>query len=417
MGQTTTQFDVHYATLRAFNWRNLQRLDWLMLLLVVCLACAGWATLYSASFTSSVSYFQKQIAYFFAGLALAAFIVCIDYRLLVSLGPLAYLAVLVMLGAVLAMGDIHKGSERWLSLGPLNLQPSEFSKLALVYMLAWYLNWVGPAIRKLHWFGLTFVIAGVPMILILKQPNLGTAATLAPVVVAMLFVAGCRVWHLGVLMAAGLMLGPYVWFEMKDFEPSPPAYQEATHAGKIALRDKMRDAYEAQRKPYDLHWHQKMRIYGFLHPESDKKASGWQTYQSMITVGSGGLSGKGFLKSTQTRLKYLPEYHTDFIFSLLAEERGFIGAAVLIGLFAAFLLRGISFARDCPDMTGTLLATGVTAILAFHVFVNIGITAGLLPVTGIPLPFLSYGGSFYLTTMASVGILLNIPMRRQMFVN
>ena len=149
-----------------------------------------------------------------------------------------------------------------------------------------------------------------------------------------------------------------------------------------------------------------------MYPESDLQGSGWHTYQSKITVGSGGLFGKGYLQGTQTRLNYLPEFHTDFIYSLLAEEFGFVGAVAVLGLFAAFLLRGLMFARDCTDMAGTLLATGIVTILAFHVFVNIAITVGVLPVTGIPLPFLSYGRTFYLTTMACVGVLMNIHLHR-----
>jgi len=167
----------------------------------------------------------------------------------------------------------------------------------------------------------------------------------------------------------------------------------------------------------ELHHHQKERVYGFLNPEHDIRNTNWQTYQSKISVGSGGLTGKGFLNGTQTRLNYLPEHHTDFIFSLLAEEHGFMGASVIIGLFLLLLLRGIGHARDCPEMMGTLLAAGVVTVLAFHIFVNIAITVGLLPVTGLPLPFLSYGRSFYLTTMLFVGILLNVPMRRRVFVN
>jgi len=256
----------------------------------------------------------------------------------------------------------------------------------------------------------------VPMGLILKQPNLGTAASLAPLTVVMLFVAGCRVRHLLALILLGSALLPYVWLEMKDFNPETEEYLAANEAGKRAILDEMRGEYQADRKPWDLHWHQKMRIYTFLHPESDPRGSAWQTVQSKITVGSGGLKGKGFLEGEMTRLRYLPEHHTDFIFSTLAEERGFIGAAVVIGLFAALLLRGLIFARDCPEMMGTLLATGVVTILAFHVFVNIGITVGLLPVTGLPLPFLSYGGSFYMAAMACVGILLSVPMRRRAFV-
>jgi len=416
MAYTTTPVDVHDATLRAFNIRNLKRIDWLMPILALCLAAIGWVTLYSASNASNAGFFQRQILFFLAGLLVTLFVICVDYRLFVSLAPLMYVTVVVMLAAVLFAGEERKGSERWLNLGLFSVQPSEFSKLALIYMLAWYLGALGNRIRKLHWFLLTFIIAGAPMLLILKQPNLGTAMALGPIVVVMLFAAGCRVRHMAVLLAAALAVVPYVWIEMKGFDPSPPEYAEANYYGKLKIRDALRERHEAARKAYDLHWHQKMRIYGYLHPESDKKESGWQTYQSMIAVGSGGLSGKGFLNSTQTRLKYLPEYHTDFIFSLLAEERGFLGSAMVIALFAAFLLRGLSFALECPDMTGTLLAVGVVAILGFHVFVNMGITVGLLPVTGIPLPFLSYGGSFYLTTMMCVGILMNIPMRGQMFV-
>ncbi|HNR33266.1 MAG TPA: FtsW/RodA/SpoVE family cell cycle protein, partial [Candidatus Hydrogenedentes bacterium] len=178
-----------------------------------------------------------------------------------------------------------------------------------------------------------------------------------------------------------------------------------------------RAAHDAAAEFYELKYYQKMRIYTFLNPEADPRGSAWQTIQSMITVGSGGLSGKGYLQGTQTRLNYLPEHHTDFIFSLYAEERGFLGVVVIAGVYLAFLLRGLQFARDCPEMHGTLLAAGVVTILAFHIFVNIAITVGSLPVTGIPLPFMSYGGSFYMTTMMCVGVLLNVPMRRRMFVN
>ncbi len=378
------------VSLRVFNWRNMLRIDWLLSLLVLLLALAGWITMYSASRSSDISYFHRQIVYFFLGLVITVFIVCIDYRFLVGLGPLMYLAALAMLFAVLAVGTVAKGSERWLVLGPFRLQPSETTKLIMVYALTWYFVKLGPKIRKIRWFLLTFILAGVPILLILKQPNLGTAMSLTPLIIVMLFVAGCRVWHLAVVVLLGLSIVPLMWWEMHDFDP------------------------DVQREPrgfYDLKHYQKMRVYAFLNPEYDPRGSGWHTLQSKITVGSGGLTGKGYLKGTQTRLNYLPEHHTDFIFSLLAEEQGFVGAIVIIGLFLVFLLRGLSFARDCPDMAGTLLASGIVTILAFHIFVNIAITIGLMPVTGIPLPFLSFGGSFYLTTMAGVGVLLNVPAR------
>ena len=411
MPRPTLEFDVHDATLRAFNWRNLGRIDWLLPILVLSLAVAGWVVMYSASRSTHVIYFQKQVLHFFLGAALALVIICIDYRFLVSLAPVMYVVAILLLSGVLLTGDVVKGSERWLVLGPFRLQPSETTKIIMVYTLAWYLTTIGGRIRKLVWFGLAFVIVLLPMALIVKQPNLGTALSLAPLAVVMLFVGGCRFFHLGLVLLLGLSMAPLLWWQMAGFDPVEDRPKSAEYYAAHP------DERPAPKPFYELHYHQKKRIYSFLYPESDLRGSGWHTYQSKITVGSGGLSGKGFLKSTQTRLNYLPEHHTDFIFSLLAEERGFAGVIVVIGLFTALLLRGLSYARDCPEMMGTLLATGIVAIMGFHAFVNIAITVGLMPVTGIPLPFLSYGGSFYMTTMASVGVLLSVPIRKGAFVN
>ncbi len=393
MPRRRTTFDVHDATMRAVNLRNLRRIDWMLPIFVLSLAIIGWVNMYSASKSSDIAYFNKQVLFFCIGLIITLTIVCFDYRFLVALAPLMYLVAIAMLIGVLVLGHQAKGAERWLVIGPFRLQPSETCKIIMIYFLSWYLSTIGDRIRKLPWFILTFILTGIPMLLILKQPNLGTAASLAPLLLAMLFVAGCRLWHVAVIVLLGLSLFPLVWIQLKDFDPN---------------------VREESRAFYELHHHQKKRIYTFLYPESDISNSGWQTYQSKITVGSGGLSGKGFLQSTQTRLNYLPEHHTDFIFSLLAEEQGFLGVVIVIGLFTAFLLRGLMYARDCPEIMGTLLATGVVSVLAFHIFVNIAITIGLMPVTGIPLPFLSYGGSFYMTTMACVGILLSVPIRRHM---
>ncbi len=404
------EINVQDVTIRPFNARNLRRVDWMLPIFVLLLAVIGWALMYSASRSIDVTYFHRQVTIFAAGIVLAAVLVCIDYRFLVALAPLMYAAAIVLLFAVLLFGHEAKGSERWLLLGPIRVQPSEVSKLVMVYFLTWYFTTIGGRVRKLPYFLLTFLLTGIPMALILKQPNLGTAACLGPLVMAMLFVAGARLWHLGLVVALGLAMVPVLWWQIRDFDPErdrpkPEAYYE------------LHPEERPEPAPfYELHYHQKKRIYTFLYPESDLRGSGWQTHQSKITVGSGGLSGKGYLKGTQTRLNYLPEHHTDFVFSLLAEEHGFIGVVVVIGLFTAFLLRGLIYARDCPEMMGTLLATGVVTILGFHVFVNIAITVGVLPVTGIPLPFLSYGRSFYLTTLACVGVLLSVPMRRNIFV-
>lgn len=392
MAYARTQLQYQNISVNLVNPRNLLRVDWWLPILALLLAAWGWTLMYSAARSTDLSYFHRQIIFFVAGIGVAGFFVCVDYRFLVGIAPVMYLGAVGLLLIVYFFGTAAKGSERWLALGPIRLQPSEFAKLITVYMLAWYFTKLGPGIRRLHWFILTFVLVAIPMFLILQQPNLGTAACLGPLTLAMLYVAGCRKWHLAVIILIGLSALPMLWWQMKDFDPETPA---------------------EPRSSIELKHYQKMRVYTYLHPEYDPRGSGWHTLQSRITIGSGGLTGKGYMRGTQTRLKYLPEHHTDFIFSLLAEEFGFVGTVAVIALFVLLLLRGLSYAHDAPDMMGALIATGVVAILAFHIFVNIAITTGLLPVTGIPLPFLSYGGSFYMTTMAGIGALLSVPLRKK----
>ncbi len=396
MARTQVGINVSDVSMRNFNWRNLLHVDWLLMLFVILLAVTGWLTMYSASASSDISYFHKQIIFFVAGFLVALFIACLDYRFLVSLAPLMYIVALGLLLWVELAGVEVKGSGRWLQIGTIRIQPSELSKVVMIFFLTWYLTTLGERIRRFHWFVSAFIVTAIPMALILKQPNLGTAASMVPLLLGMLYVAGCRMRHLMLVILAGLSLVPIVWVQLKDFDINNPTERQAF---------------------YELKHYQKQRIYAFLNPEHDIRGSGWHTYQSKITVGSGGMTGRGYLNGKQTRLNYLPEHHTDFIFSLLAEERGFLGSAIVIGFFCAFLLRGLMFARDCPEMMGTLLATGAVVILAFHVFVNIAITIGIMPVTGIPLPFLSYGGTFYMTTMMCVGILCSVPIRRRKFVH
>ncbi len=367
------------ANIKIFDLGNLRQTDWVLLLIITLLATVGVLTLFSAnrSLADTAPYYMKQLTFFPVGVILALAIMCIDYRFLVSLAPVFYGMLIILLIAVLLFGDEAKGAQRWLVIGPIRFQPSEQSKLALIFMLSWYLSTIGSKIERLPYFLLTFVITAIPMVLIFKQPNLGTAATMGPITIAMLYVAGCRRLHLFGLFTLGGAALPVLWSIMK---------------------------------PY-----QRERVMTILDPASDALGSGYHTIQSMITVGSGGLSGKGYLEGTQTYLSYLPEHHTDFIFSLLAEEWGFIGSSIVVLLFLLLFFRSMMAARTSQDMAGSLLVVGIVTLLAFHVFVNIAITLGIAPVTGIPLPFLSYGRSFYLTTMMAMGVVLSVNTRKSFF--
>ncbi len=382
MSYTAANLDILDAHIGVVDVRNLRRVDRTLLLFTLMLVAVGFLTLYSAGATGETWPFAKQAAWF--GIAAVAAVVygCVDYRFLVSLAPALYVFSLSLLVIVLLFGVEIRGSKSWFQLGPFRYQPSEFSKVALVCMLAWYLSRAGNKIRKLRYFLLAFVIAGVPCLLIRLQQDTGTALTLPPIVFVMLYAAGCKRWHLAVVIILGLGALPVAWNRLDE------------------------DNY------------QKERVRAFLNPnpKTDRMA-GWHTLQTKITVGSGRFRGKGFRQGTQTHLKFLPEHHTDFIFSLLAEETGFVGAVSLLALVALFLYRGLMLAHECPDLSGSLLAVGLVTVLAFHVFVNIAVTLGLLPVLGIPLPFMSYGGSFYMTTMLCVGALLSTGIKRGMFSN
>lgn len=374
--------------IRTFNYRNLRRLDWVLLGFTFALMSFGLIALYSASQslgpdTSFFSmYYVRQFIAFCLGLAIALLIVCIDYRALISFAPVIYAVVAALLVAVLFFGSEAKGGQHWLRWGPFSLQPSELSKLGLIYMLAWYLSALKEHVRSLIVFLGAFAIGGGILALILLQKDLGTALVLPPVILVMLYTAGCRKRYLGAVILAGLVLIAFVFVSVD----------------KLPLKD-----------------YQKNRIKSFMSPAADPRASGYQIIQTKIAVGSGQMWGKGIGKGTQTHLRFLPEFHTDFIFALIAEEMGFVGAISVIVLFALFLLRGIELARECTDLAGSLLAIGCVTVIGFHIFVNIAITLHLMPITGLPLPFISQGGSFLVTTMMCVGTLLSVHVRKGFF--
>ena len=364
-----------------FDRRLLVHFDWLLFALVFTLVGVGIMGVCSATFEGNARFSPlaiRQISW--AGVGLLAMLIAfaIDYRELERLGYLFYGITIVLLLLVPLVGSFGGGARRWINLGAFSLQPSELAKISSLLVLAQYFHLVTPPqgyhLRDLVYPG---VLVAIPTGLVLAEPNLGTATIIGLVAMTLIFVAGIRVSSLaGLGVAAGGLL-PLLWYHMK---------------------------------PY-----QKQRILSFLHPDTDPLGTGYHMIQSKITIGSGKLWGKGFLQGTQSRLDFLPEKHTDFIFAVLAEEWGFIGVCVLFALYSALLARLLVVAGKARDRFGSFVALGGAAIIFWQVLINVGMNIGILPVVGVPLPLLSYGGSSLLTVMLAMGLALNVSTRRFLF--
>jgi rod shape determining protein RodA len=324
---------------------------------------------------------HKQIGFLVVGVALMFLISIIDYHRLIDIAPWAYGIGLIALIAVKLVGTKVMGGQRWINLGGgVHFQPSEWVKLVLILSMARYF-W-GLAGRDLTWTDIAkaFAMVGVPMVLVLKQPDLGTALTYIPVVIAGLFLGGIRTRQVLILLLGLAVVGTGAFLSGKRLKP----YQQA-------------------------------RITSFIDPGSDPRGAGYQLLQSKIAVGSGGLWGKGTNRGTQTQGDFLPIPYTDFIFAAFCEEHGFVGGVGILLLYFLILTRMIQNAQQAADMPGAFIIMGVVAVILFQIVVNVGMVVGLMPVTGIPLPLMSYGGSSILFTFLALGIIMNIRMRR--FVN
>ncbi len=355
--------------------------DWTLLGLVLLLCIISVLEIYSATLHTKYAGFHTKQTYYIAGGLLAMFVFAkIDYHKLIDYVPWAYGACLVSLVAVRIFGHKVLGAKRWISVGHMQFQPSEWVKLVLVLAVARYFANLGG--RSLTWRDIfkAFALVGVPMILVLIQPDMGTALTYTPILVAGLFLGGVNVRQALILITCGTALIAGVWT-----------------SGKIL-------------KPY-----QKARLTSFINPDSDPKGTGYQLLQSKIAVGSGGVWGKGAAKGTQTQGDFLPIPHADFIFAALSEEHGFVGALFVLLLYFFVLMRLIQNAQTAADLSGSLIIMGVVAVLTFQIAVNVGMVIGFMPVTGIPLPLMSYGGSSVLFTFLALGAVMNVRMRR--FVN
>lgn len=350
--------------------RLLLHFDWLLMGLAALLVAAGLLTLWSLVPRLGM----RQLLWVGVGAVAVLIVISIDYRTLARWAYPGYVLGLGALAAVLLFGRTTQGARRWLVLGPVTVQPSELLKLVLILALAQYL--ASREEQRAGWDRVVVPLAIVApaFLLIVRQPDLGTALVLVPVVMALVFVGGARWRHLALLAGTGLAAAPAFWFFLRDY--------------------------------------QRERILVYLDPFRDPLGSAWNVIQAKITIGSGQLVGKGLFGGTQSRLAFLPERHTDFIFAAFAESWGFVGAIGLLAVYGLLALRGLEVAVTARDILGSLVATGATVLLVSQALVNLGMVTGLLPVVGIPLPMVSYGGSALLTALGAVALIENVRMRR-----
>ncbi len=364
-----------------FDRRLIQYFDWGLMGLAILIGCIGLVTLYSAvtaeTPTPQKMLFFKQLLWFSVGLVVMVATFLFNYKMLDRWAQPIYFVCIALLITVLFFGKYVGGSRRWLIIGPLSFQPSEVVKIAVILSLAHYYSkdakTRGFTLRELI---RPLMIIMLPVLLIGMQPDLGPAGLVVLVAGSITVFVKIERRSFIYLVASGAVLVPLIWFFLKEY--------------------------------------QKKRILVFLDPDRDPLGAGYHIIQSKIAIGSGMLSGKGFLKGTQNALSFLPEEHTDFIFSVLAEEWGFLGSVTLVLLFLILIFWGLTVAHGCREPFGTIVAVGVTAMIFWQVFINIGMSMGLFPVVGVPLPFVSYGGSSALATAVCIGLLLNLSMRRFM---
>ncbi len=361
------------------NKKLIANFPWWFFLIILSISSIGVVVIYSANHGRPEVFFQnlylKQMVWIGYGLIAMLFAVLVDYRVWSENAYVIYIVTVAALLCTLFYGNIASGARRWIQIGPLVIQVSEFAKFALIISLAKFFERKKQAGHyELTNLFIPAFLTGIICFLIALQPDLGTAMIILFVFFIFIFASELRTKTLIKIFAVGLASVPLLWFFLKDY--------------------------------------QKTRVLTLFNPELDPLGAGYHSIQSKIAIGSGGFWGQGLFAGTQSRLNFLPEKHTDFIFSVFAEEMGFIGVIVLLTLYLILILKGLNIAYRVSDRFGLFLALGITGSIAFYIIVNIGMTIGLFPITGIPLPLLSYGGSSLITSFFALGLLLNIEMRR-----
>ena len=359
------------------EFKIFRSIDWGIPILAGILFSLGLAILYSASFQkvqeTGVHFPLRQAGWFLLSCIAFIFTALYPYRKLVHLAYPLYLVNILLLILTLLLGLVRFGAQRWLALGGFIFQPSELSKLVVTLTLAQYMGHQRERISSFRGTIIPITLTAIPVLLIALQPDLGTALTLVPILFSLFLAAEVRFRWILFWLSLGLLCTPLLWFLMKEYQ-----------------RD---------------------RLIVFINPNVDPLGAGYTIIQSKIAIGSGGFFGKGWLAGTQNQLNFLPERHTDFIFSVIGEEWGFAGAMILLLLYFWLIRKLVEIIQQTHDPYGRLLGVGITTMIAVHVVVNIGMTAGILPVVGLPLPFVSYGGSNLLTIMVGLGIMVNIQRR------
>ena len=356
-------------------YRSIRDIDWVLLVVALAICGLGVLQIYSATHDSIWhDAWWKQMIWIVVAITLMWLISIVDYHTLLNQVPILYIVSIAVLIATFIVGQQVFGSRRWMRVAGMTLQVSEFVKLVIVLLVARYMTELKSSQLEPKDLLKLGGLVGLPMLLVIKQPDLGTALTYLPILAMGIFLAGLRWQYAAAILVVVALILPVAWFSLKDY--------------------------------------QKARLVTFLDPNQDPKGSGYQVIQSRIAVGAGGMWGEGVTRGTQTQYRFLPVPHTDFIFSAFAEEHGFVGVIFALGLYFLLLMQIVQNAQTAPDKAGMYVCMGIGALLLFHVLVNVGMVVGRMPVTGIPLPLMSSGGSNIMSVFLMLGLVNNVRLRR-----
>lgn len=395
-------------------------LDWPLALATLGLITMGLLTVYSATSIPGAheGLWLKQLVWFGIALLAATAVASVHYRVFDSLAWPLYGVSLVLLVLVFLIGVERMGAKRWIEIGPLQFQPSEVAKIATCFVLARFMDHAKLDLRRMRWWLPPLLLTLVPFLLVAKEPDLGTASSFPAMLIAMYFWAGMPAGQLlmgisPVLNVALFFVTGSLWWFAGLFALIAGVFRPRLSTLLVMLSLNFAVGASMPFLWEHLHDYQKRRIETFINPEHDPSGAGYQVIQSKIAIGSGGVTGKGFLKGTQKGLAFLPMRHTDFIYSVVGEEMGFLGAAFVVLLYGTVILSGYRLASVARDGFASLVAVGVITALFFHILVNMLMTIGWAPVTGVPLPFLSYGGTALIVNCVQIGLLQNVALRRR----